>query len=152
MEEKFRVQSWWWGFSNSCQSQCGPVQAESILPHGLSKLRLLRIIQSRVNPVISTKSNRFGKREIPAGIPVDDNKDVHDKVSNTEDVGVVGFSLCFGKELHHAPNPQKLVYADLWVVDAKDEVEDVSGQHGENIETKLKAADVSIQKQLLIFH
>lgn len=83
---------------------------------------------------------------------MDDNKDVHDKVSNTEDVGVVGFSLCFGKELHHASNPQKLVYADLWVVDAKDEVEDVSGQHGENIETKLKAADVSIQKQLLIFH
>lgn len=83
---------------------------------------------------------------------MDDNEDVHDQVCNTEDVGVVGFSLCPGEELQHAANSQQLVNADFWVVEAKDEVEDVCGQHGDEIETKLEAADVTLPEQLLIFH
>lgn len=60
---------------------------------------------------------------------MDDNEDVHNKVSNAEDVGVVGFSLRPCEELHHAADSQQLVDADLWVVEAEVKIEDVSGQH-----------------------
>ena len=81
-----------------------------------------------------------------------DNEDVHDQVSNAEKVRVVGFSLRLCEELHHAADSQQLVEADLWVVEAKVQVEDVSGQHGDNIETELEAGDVAITEHLLIFH
>ncbi len=73
-----------------------------------------------------------------------DDKDVQDQVCNAEYVWVVGFSLCPCEELHHAANPQQLVEADLWVVKAEVEIENVSGQHGDKIKTKLSAADVAI--------
>lgn len=75
---------------------------------------------------------------------MDDNEDVHDQVCDAEDVGVVGFSLCPREELHHAANSQQLVDADLWVVEAEEEIEEVSGHHGDEIETKLEAVDVAI--------
>lgn len=74
---------------------------------------------------------------------MDDNEDVHDQVSDAEDVGVVGFSLGPCKELHHAADSEQLVDADLWVVEAKVEIEEVGGQHGDDIETKLEAGDVT---------
>lgn len=76
---------------------------------------------------------------------MDDNEDVHDQVSDTEDVGVVGFSLCPCEELHHAADSQQLVEADLWIVEAIVEIEEVSGQHGDNIESELQAGGVAIQ-------
>lgn len=75
---------------------------------------------------------------------MDDNEDIHDQVCNTEDVGVVGFSLSSSEELHHASNSQKFVDADFWVAETKVEIEDVGGKHGENIEVKLEAVHVTI--------
>lgn len=50
---------------------------------------------------------------------MDDDEDVHDEVCNTENVWVVGFSLCPREELHHAADSQQLVDSDLRVVEAK---------------------------------
>lgn len=83
---------------------------------------------------------------------MDDDEDVHNQVSNAEDVGVVGFSLGPGEELHHSANSQKLVYSNLRVVEAEVEVKDVSGNNGHHIKTELEAADVSVPEALLIFH
>lgn len=76
---------------------------------------------------------------------MDDDEDVHDQVSNAEDVGVVGFSLGPREELHQATDPQQLVDANLWVVKTQVEIEEVSGQHGDEIQTKLEAGDVAFQ-------
>ena len=76
---------------------------------------------------------------------MDDDEDVHDQVSNAEDVGVVGFSLGPREELHHAADSQQLVDANLWVVETQDEIEEISGQHGDEIQTKLETGDVAIQ-------
>lgn len=152
MKQEFGVQSRWWGFSNGSESQSRPVEAERILPHGLSKGRLFRIIQSWIDPFISAEADGFRKREVKAGIPVDDDEDVHNQVSNTEDVGVVGLSLGPGEELHHSADSQKLVDSNLWVVEAKVEVKDVSGNNGHHIKTELEAAGVSVPEALLIFH
>ena len=83
---------------------------------------------------------------------MDDDEDVHDQVSDAEDVGVIGFGLCPREELQHAPDSQQLVDADLRVVEAQEEIEDVCGQHGDNIQAKLEGAGVAIPQQLLIFH
>lgn len=83
---------------------------------------------------------------------MDDDEDVHNQVSNAEDVGVVGFSLGPGEELHHSADSQKLVDSNLRVVEAKVEVKDVSGNNGNHIKTELEAADVSVPEALLIFH
>lgn len=58
---------------------------------------------------------------------MDDNEDVHDQVSDAEDVGVVGFSLGPREELHQAADSQQLVEADLWIVKAVVQIQDVSG-------------------------
>lgn len=83
---------------------------------------------------------------------MDDNEDVHNQVCDAEDVGVVGFSFGPGEELHHSTNSQKLVDSNLWVVEAKVQVQDVSGKHGNHIKTKLKAGDVAVPEELLVFH
>ena len=83
---------------------------------------------------------------------MDDNQDVHNQVCNAEDVGVVGFGLGPGKELHHSADSQKLVDSNLRVVEAKVQVQDVSGKHGNDIKTKLEAGDVAVSEELLIFH
>lgn len=94
----------------------------------------------------------FGERKEEASVPVDDNEDVHDQVCDAEDVGVVGFSLGPREELHQAADSQQLVEADLWVVEAVVQIQDVSGQHGDEVETKLEAGHVAIPEQLLVFH
>lgn len=152
MKEKFRVQSRWGGFPNGGEGQGGPVQAERILPHALSKSRLFRIIQGWIDPFVSAKTDGFGKREVETSIPVDDNEDVHNQVCDAEDVGVVGFRLGPGEELHQSADSQKLVESNLRVVEAKVQVEDVGGEHGNHIETKLKAAGVAVPEELLVFH
>lgn len=75
---------------------------------------------------------------------MDDDEDVHDQVSDAEDVGVVSFGLGPREELHHAADSQQFVDADLWIVEAEDEIEEVSGKHRDEIETKLEALDVAI--------
>lgn len=83
---------------------------------------------------------------------MDDDEDVHNQVCDTEDVWVVSFSLCPCEELHHAADPQELVETNLWVVTAEVEIEDVSRKHGDYIQTKLEAGNVSIPEELLVFH
>lgn len=83
---------------------------------------------------------------------MDDNENVHNQICNAEDIGVVCFSFSPGEELHHTTDSQQLVDANLWVVKAKVEIEDVSGKHGDNIKMKLEASGVAILEELLIFY
>lgn len=75
---------------------------------------------------------------------MDDNEDVHDQVCDAKDVGVVGFSFCSRKKLHHAADSQKFVNTNFWIVEAKVKVKDVRGNHREDIKAKLKAVDVTV--------
>lgn len=49
----------------------------------------------------SNPTNGFGEGVVEAGIPVDDDDDVHDEVGDTKKIGVVCPGLCPLEELHH---------------------------------------------------
>ena len=68
----------------------------------------IRVADIKVHPVIGTEADPTAHLEINAGVPVDDDEDVHDQVYYSERVRVVGTRLGQVEELEHpvhAENP-----------------------------------------------
>jgi len=71
------------------------------------KLPVVIYSEVPVDPLISTKTNRVGYSEIQAGIPMDNNKNVENDFTYTEEVGIVGESLGFVKKFRHSLDSRK---------------------------------------------
>lgn len=117
---------------------------------------MLCVVLLRLATRIGTANCTNGLREgiVEAGIPMDNDDDVHDQIGDAKGIGVVCPSLRPLEKLQHpetrrhAHTPcsskkgsgkflgcdipieaEQLVEADLWVLDAKNSIENVSGDH-----------------------
>lgn len=55
----------------------------------------------RANGGTDNHTDGLGKRIVQAGVPVDDDDDVHDQIGDTKKVRVVGSGFCPLKKLQH---------------------------------------------------
>ncbi len=90
-------------FSDGGERERGPVHAVCVLSHQTAELGVRGV---RIHELIRPEADGLGEGVIHAGVPVDDDHDVHDEVGDSEDVGKV--SPCFGalEKLEQAVDPQ----------------------------------------------
>lgn len=97
-----------------------------------------------VDPIISPKAHVAGKREVDAGVPVDQHKDVDHEFGEAEYVGVGSSGLHAIQGLVETWHTQKAVDSNQWSLDASDKVEEVSGQYGNQIQYKAFRVQVAL--------
>lgn len=86
-----------------------------------------------VDPRITSEANVAGQCKVETGIPVDQHKDVDHELGDAEGVRVGGPRLHAVQGLIESWHPQKAVDPHQRSLDAKDKVEEVSGQHGSQV-------------------
>lgn len=77
---------------------------------------------------------------------MDNNQNVEHQVPDAEDVWVVGSRFSPIKELKHTREAQEAVEAELWCVDAQDDVCQVRGEDGDNVHFELKCMNVAVSE------
>lgn len=119
-------------------------------------IRCFHVVLLRPATWIGTANCTNGLREgiVEAGIPMDNDDDVHDQIGDAKGIGVVCPGLRPLEKLQHPETnkhvltlcslkknsgkclvsdipieAEQLVQADLWVLDAKNSIENVSGDH-----------------------